>query len=283
MRFLTVLCKNGNRFLSGFDFRFYFSVIVIFLFVTSSVFAPYLALYNPEAIDLNLRLNPPTWLHPFGCDIYGRDLLSLALLGARQTLLIVIATVSLSTLIGLFAGLSAGYFGGLTDSLLMRCVDILMAFPGILLAMALASFLGPSLYNVILSICATGWTSTARLVRGQVLSIREREHITAARAIGLRSPRILLRHVLPFLWSPLLVSTTFSLSGVILIEASLSFLGLGANTSIPTWGGLLFQGRTVLEEAPFLSLIPGVLIAAVIFSFNFIGDVLRDHLDPKHQ
>ncbi len=279
----TGLLKNIVLNLSIKNIRFYFSSCVILIFVGVAIFAPILSFYDPEMIDLNQRLSTPTWSHPFGCDIYGRDLLTLTMLGARQTLIIVLSTVSLSTVIGLIAGIIAGYFRGFLDTAIMRFVDILMAFPGILLAMSLASFLGPSLNNVILSISATGWTSTARLVRGQVLSIREREHIAAARALGLQSPRILFRHVLPFLWSPLLVSTTFSLSGVLLIEASLSFLGLGANTSIPTWGGLLFQGRTVLEEAPFLSLIPGVLIATVIFSFNFIGDALRDRFDPRAQ
>ena len=156
-----------------------------------------------------------------------------------------------------------------------------MAFPGILLSMALASFLGPSVYNLILAITATGWTATARLSRAQVLSIKEREHVVAVNSLGASNLRILTHHILPFLWTPLFVSSTFSLSGVILTEASLSFLGLGANSSIPTWGGLLFQGRNVLEEAPFLSLIPGVLIATLILSFNFIGDILRDIFDPK--
>lgn len=264
------------------DMRFLFSLTVLFIFFIFVLFAHMLALQDPEAIDLNQRLSKPTWLHPMGCDIFGRDLFTLVVFGARQTFMIVLATVSLSTVVGVIAGVCAGYFRGLTDSIIMRFVDILMAFPGILLAMSLASFLGPSVNNIILAISATGWTSTARLVRSQVLSIREREHIVAARAIGASNPRILLHHILPFLWTPLLVSSTFSLSGVILIEASLSFLGLGANSSIPTWGGLLFQGRGVLEEAPFLSIIPGVLIATVILSLNFIGDILRDVLDPRH-
>ena len=156
-----------------------------------------------------------------------------------------------------------------------------MTFPGILLAMTLASILGPSVNNIIIAISATGWTATARLVRGQVLSLREREHITAARTLGCSSGHILVRHILPFLWTPLIVSTTFSLSGVILIEASLSFLGLGANSAIPTWGSLLFQGRTVLSEAPFLCMIPGVMIALLVWFFNFLGESLRDHLDPR--
>lgn len=262
--------------------RFIFALGILLFFVIAVVFAPILALQDPETMDLNQRLLKPNWHHPFGCDIFGRDLFTLVLFGARQTFIIVLATVSLSTSVGLVAGICAGYFRGITDSIIMRIVDILMAFPGILLAMSLASFLGPSINNIILAISATGWTSTARLMRSQVLTIREREHIVAARAIGASNFRILIHHILPFLWTPLLVSSTFSLSGVILIEASLSFLGLGANSTIPTWGGLLFQGRGVLEEAPYLSIIPGVLIATVILSLNFLGDILRDLLDPRH-
>ncbi len=264
------------------DIRFLFSLTVISIVLIFAIFANLLALQDPELINLSQRLSPPSFSHPMGCDIFGRDLFTLVVFGARQTFIIVLATVSLSTVLGIFAGILAGYFGGITDLIIMRAVDILMAFPGILLAMALASFLGPNVNNIIFAISATGWTSTARLVKAQVLSIREREHIFAAIAIGATSSRILKSHILPFLWTPLLVSSTFSLSGVILIEASLSFLGLGANSTIPTWGGLLFQGRSVLEEAPFLSVIPGVLIATVILSFNFIGDLLRDIFDPRH-
>lgn len=265
------------------DVRLIFSILIIFVFTFCALFANHLALQDPELMDLNLRLSRPSLQHPMGCDIFGRDLFTLVLFGARQTFIIVFASIGLSTFIGLIAGVIAGYFRGITETLIMRLVDILMAFPGILLAMSLASFLGPSVNNIILAISATGWTSTARLMRGQVLSIREREHVTAARSLGAKDSRILIRHILPFLWTPLLVSTTFSLSGVILIEASLSFLGLGANSSIPTWGGLLFQGRGVLEEAPFLSVIPGMLIAIVILSLNFIGDILRDVFDPKNK
>jgi len=263
------------------DIRFYFSVAILLIFLIFVLFAPQLALQDPESMDLNQRLTRPNWLHPMGCDIFGRDLFTLVVFGARQTFEIVLATVSLSTFVGVIAGVAAGYFRGFVEMVIMRVVDILMAFPGILLAMSLASFLGPSIHNIIFAISATGWTSTARLMRSQVLSLREREHVTAARAIGASNFRILVHHILPFLWTPLLVASTFSLSGVILIEASLSFLGLGANSSIPTWGGLLFQGRGVLEEAPFLSIIPGVLIATVILSLNFIGDILRDVLDPR--
>ena len=264
------------------DIRVLFSVTIIVLFLTSALLAPFLNLPDLEASNLSQRLLKPSWEHLFGCDLFGRDLFSLVLLGARQTLIIVVSTVFLSTSVGLLLGLIAGYFRGLFDMVIMRSIDILMAFPGMLLAMALAAFLGPSTYNIILAISITGWTSTARIVRGQVLSIREKEHVLAAHSLGAKPSRIIIHHVLPFLWTPLLVSTTFSLSGVILIEASLSFLGLGANSSIPTWGGLLFQGRGVLDEAPFLSMIPGVLIATVILSFNFLGDFLRDIFDPRN-
>ncbi len=270
-KFLSVL-KNP---------RFIFSISVLFILLFTAMFANQLALFDPENANLSQRLEKPSWSHFFGCDIHGRDLFSLVVLGARLTVFIVFATVTLSTSVGVIAGILAGYFRGLIDILIMRLVDILMAFPGILLAMALSAFLGPSIQNVIFAISITGWTSTARLVRAQVLAIREHERIVATQALGAKPLRILRWHILPFLWTPLLVSTTFSLSGVILIEASLSFLGLGVNTGIPTWGGLLYEGRSVLEEAPFLSIIPGALIVLVVLSINFLGDVLRDLLDPR--
>lgn len=273
--------NTSKRFKFLKDIRFLFSSIIILGFIILSIFTDALALHNPEFVELELRLAPPSSKYPLGCDLFGRDLWTLIVYGARQTFIIILATVTLSTFIGTFLGLIAGYFRGFLDTLIMRIVDILMAFPGILLAMSLSAFLGPSIKNVIFAISATGWTSIARLVRGQVMSLREREYVLASHSMGAKSWRILLHHILPFLWTPLFVTCTFALSGVILVEASLSFLGLGANTNIPTWGGLLHQGRSVLNEAPFLSIIPGLLIASAILAFNFMGDTLRDFFDPK--
>lgn len=259
---------------------------IIFSFLTISTFfftafmgESFLSLDSSEG-HLALKLCLPQRDHPLGCDFFGKDILYEMVQGTRISLYIAFLTVGLSTLIGTCAGLIAGYYKGLTDTIIMRVVDILMAFPGILLAMSLAALLGPNLNNLVIAISSTGWTSTARLVRGQVLSLSEREYIQAARAIGASSPRILFYHILPSLLTPLLVSISFSLSGVILIEASLSFLGLGAQGETPSWGALLNQGRTVLSEAPHLSIIPGMAIILIVLAFNFLGDGLRDHLDP---
>lgn len=255
----------------------------ILLFVmTITIFTKQLAPYSPDDMELSLRLAAPSWEHLFGCDLNGGDIFTSILYGARTSLYISFATVFLSLTIGIFVGLISGYFKGMVDTLFMRLVDILMAFPGILLAMSLASLMGPSINNVILAIAATGWTGTARLVRAQVLSISEREFVTASKAIGASNTRTMFKHIFPSTWSPLLVQATFSLSGVILVESSLSFLGLGAQDGPPSWGALLNQGRTVLTEAPHLSIFPGLCIMFIVLALNFLGDALRDILDPRH-
>jgi peptide/nickel transport system permease protein len=211
----------------------------------------------------------------------GRDLFDSLIFGAKTTLFIAISTVMLTSLLGTAIGLLAGYFQGFIDTLIMRAVDITLAFPGFLLNLALASLLGPSVNNIIFAIAATGWASFARLVRGQVLTLKQREYITAARMLGASHSRIIFRHILPAILSVIIVTTAFSLSTVILVEASISFLGLGAPDSAPTWGSLLNQGRKVLFEAPILSIMPGLMIMLTVLSFNFIGDALRDRFDPR--
>jgi peptide/nickel transport system permease protein len=263
------------------DSRIIFSFSIISIFIFSAIFGPLLLSQGIQEGDLSLKLCTPYPQHPFGCDLHGQDVLTEMILGSRISLYIAFFTVLLSTTIGIAAGLVSGFYKGFLDMFIMRFVDILMAFPGILLALSLSSLLGPSLHNLIISITATGWTSTARLVRGQVLSLSEREYVVAAKAIGASSFRTLVLHILPSLTTPLLVSTSFSLSGVILVEASLSFLGLGAQGETPSWGALLNQGRSALSEAPHLSIFPGTAILLVVLAFNFLGDALRDHLDPK--
>jgi len=247
----------------------------------TAVFAPWLAPFDPQDMDISLRLAPPSSAHWLGCDLNGGDVLTAMIYGARTSLYVGFLTVLLSLTIGVAVGLVAGYKRGAVDTIFMRLVDLLMAFPGILLAMALTALLGPSVHNVVLAIAATGWTSSARLVRGQVLSVAQRDFVVACRALGARDFRILFKHVFPATWSPLVVHATFSLSGVILIEASLSFLGLGAQDSAPSWGAILGQGRTVLMEAPHLSLAPGLAIMLIVLALNFLGDALRDTLDPR--
>jgi peptide/nickel transport system permease protein len=264
--------------------RMWFGATVTVTFATLAVLAPWLAPTAPDDMDIALRLVPPStaaagdWL---GRDLNGGSVLTAMLYGGRTSLSISILTVLLSVTLGAAIGLAAGYKRGAVDAVLMRTVDLLMAFPGILLAMALAAVMGPSMFNVILAISATGWTSSARLIRGQTLSVREREFVTASHALGATSWRVVLKHVFPATLSPLVVHATFSLSGVILVEASLSFLGLGAQDGPPSWGAMLNQGRTVLTEAPFLSVIPGIAIMLVVLALNFMGDALRDALDPR--
>lgn len=253
--------------------------VVIFV-VFCAIFAPLLAPYKVSNVDMSLRLAPPSAAHWLGVDTNGSDVLTSMLYGSRTTLFVAVMTVLLSLILGVTIGTVAGYAGKWTDSFLMRIVDILMAFPGILLALTLVSVLGPSLWSVIIAISATGWTSAARIARAQVMSVKERDHVMATRALGGNPLRLIRVHILPLIWTPIVVHATFAISGVIIVEASLSFLGLGPQDGAPTWGALLNQGRSVLEEAPHLSIVPGLAIMAVVLSLNFLGDALRDILDP---
>jgi peptide/nickel transport system permease protein len=261
--------------------RIWFGMAVLPAFIAMALLAPWLAPSAPDEMDVALRLLPPSAEHLLGMDINGGSVLTAMLYGARTSLYVGFLTVLLSVTVGVSIGLVAGYSRGLADTVLMRLVDLIMAFPGILLAMALAALMGPSLHNVVFAIAATGWTSSARLIRGQVLSIREREFVTASQALGATTGRIIWKHVFPATLSPLIVHATFSLSGVIIVEASLSFLGLGAQDGAPSWGAILGQGRSVLTEAPHLSVVPGVAIMLVVLALNFVGDALRDILDPR--
>jgi peptide/nickel transport system permease protein len=282
-RLVTAHARDAWRKFLG-NPRVWFGLTTLVVVVTLALLAPWIAPTGPEDMELALRLKPPSLAA--AADLLGRDLnggsvLTSMLYGARTSLYISFLTVLLSVTVGTAVGLIAGYKRGAYDMILMRFVDLLMAFPGILLAMALAALMGPSRHNVILAISATGWTSAARLIRGQTLSVREREFVQASVALGATDLRTIVRHVFPSTLSPLLVHATFSLSGVILVEASLSFLGLGANDGAPSWGAILGQGRTVLTEAPFLSIVPGAAIAMLVLALNFLGDALRDLLDPR--
>lgn len=263
--------------------RFIMGLTVIITLIFMAIFAPYISPYDLEQSDFMERLCPPSGKHWLGCDINGNDILTVMIYGARSSLYVGFLTVLLSLALGVSIGLISGYFRGMIDLILMRIVDVFMAFPGILLAMAISSLLGPSLNTVILAIAATGWTSAARIVRGQVLSIREREHVLAAKAIGVSHFKIMFMHIFPLTLSPLLVHATFSLSGVIIVEAGLSFLGLGAQGSdTMTWGGLLGQGSEIqLDQAPYITIVPGIAIFILVMGLNFLGDSLRDAFDEK--
>jgi peptide/nickel transport system permease protein len=254
---------------------------IVLLTVLAAAFGPSLTPYEPSAQTLAQRLEPPSRSHPFGLDELGRDILSRLVSGARISLFVGLAVVSVSSLVGMFLGSIAGYFGGAVDDVISRAIDILMAFPGILLAIALVAVLGPSLTNVILALCVIGWVGYARLVRGQALRARELEYVQAARALGASSARIVLRHVLPTAFPSVIVQATLGMAGAIIAEASLSFLGLGVQPPTPSWGTMLDAGRSHLFDAPHLTIFPGLAIATLVMGFNFLGDGLRDRIDPK--
>lgn len=256
---------------------------IVAVTVLLAVFGPWVTPYDPSRQELALRLERPSLAHPFGIDELGRDILSRVLSGARISLLVGLTVVSVSTLVGLALGLLGGYFGGVLDEIIGRVVDVLLAFPGILLAIALVAVLGPSLVNVVLALSVIGWVGYARLVRGQVLRIREFEYVQAARALGARTPRVLLRHVLPGTLPAVLVQATLGMAGAVIAEAALSFLGLGVQPPTPSWGTMLNGGRTHLLDAPHLTIFPGLAIALLVLGLNFLGDGLRDAIDPRRE
>jgi peptide/nickel transport system permease protein len=242
--------------------------------------APLVPGRGPFATDLDGALRGPSPGHLYGQDRLGRDILAQVAYGARASIAVALVVVAITALAGTAAGAAAGYFGGAADLLLMRVADIVLAFPGILLAIALAGVLGPNLGNLILALSAMGWVGYARLVRAQVLTLREREYVAAARAVGAGPARIIGRHILPNALSPVIVQATFSAAGVIIAESSLSFLGLGPQ-DVPTWGALLSQGANYLLYAPHIAFFPGLFIMVTVLSLNLVGDALRDSLDPR--
>ncbi len=256
-------------------------MILILGVAAIALLAPLLAPYTIHAQDLSNRLLGSSLSHPLGLDELGRDILSRLMYGARTSLLVGLSVVSVSLVFGTAVGCLAGYRGGLTDEVIMRLVDVLLAFPGILLAIAMVAVLGPGLNHLIFALCAIGWVSYTRLARAQVLKIREIEYVSAARALGGSAPRILVRHLLPNILGPMIVQATFGIAGVILSEASLSFLGLGIQPPFPSWGSMLRSGTEHILQAPHLTIYPGTAIAATVLGFNFLGDGLRDLLDPR--
>jgi peptide/nickel transport system permease protein len=254
--------------------------VVVILAALAALLAPWVSPYDPSAQELALRLEPPSWSHPLGLDELGRDMLSRVLMGARVSFTIGLIVIGVSALAGLTLGAIAGYFGGWIDDALSRIMDVLLAFPGILLAIALVAVLGPSLTNVVFALTVIGWVGFARLARGQVLRIRELEFVQAARAMGALTVRVLARHVVPSTLATMVVQATLGMATVIISEASLSFLGLGVQPPTPSWGTMLSYGKAHLLEAPHLTVFPGLAIAVLVLGFNFLGDGLRDALDP---
>ena len=264
-----------------------FGLVVVAMVAFTAVFAPALSPFDPLEQDIGQRLKEPGWqdaqgrAHQLGTDHLGRDILARIIYGSRIALMVGLSAVLISGLLGMAIGLVAGYFGGRVDDFFMRLADIQLAFPFILLAIAVIGVLGPSLRNIIVVIGVSSWVVYARVVRGEVLSIREREFVQAAIAFGSRDGRILLRHVLPNAFTPWLVVATLDMARVIVIESALSFLGLGVQPPTPTWGGMLADGRVYLSTAWWLATFPGLAILVTVLGINLFGDGLRDTLDPR--
>lgn len=264
-----------------------FGTSILTLVILTALVAPWLASYDPNDQSLRRRLIPPvwsvkgTWNHLLGTDHLGRDLFSRIVYGARISLLVGFSTVLISGTLGVFLGLLAGYYGGKFETVIMRLVDIQLAFPFVLLAISVVAVVGAGLKNVIIVLGIAGWMVYARIVRGEVLTMREREFIEASRAIGVQDHKILLYHVLPNVLAPVIVITTFSVANVIILEAALSFLGVGVEPSIPSWGNMLYDGREYLSTAWWMATFPGLAIMLTVLGINLIGDWLRDALDPR--
>jgi len=255
--------------------------VLVVAFVAAALLAPALAPHDPTEQLLERRLDGPSAAHLFGLDELGRDVLSRLLHGARVSLAVALSVVGLAALLGTALGTVAGYLGGRVDSLLMRATDVFLAFPGILLAIALVAVLGPALSHLVLALVVFGWVDYARLVRGQVLQLREREFVLAARALGVPGRQVVVRHLLPSLLPVLVVQASLGMAGAILAEAGLSFLGLGLQPPTPSWGAMIDAGRAHLLDAPHLALAPGAAIFLTVMGLNFLGDGLADRLDPR--
>jgi peptide/nickel transport system permease protein len=255
-------------------------VIIVLVVVLMAVAGPLITPFDPAAQELALRLEGPTMTHWFGLDELGRDVLARVLSGARISLIVGLVVVGVSSTVGTLLGAVAGYFGGRVDEIISRVIDILLAFPGLLLAIALVAVLGPSLINVVFALSIIGWVGYARVVRSQALRVRELEYVLAARASGATTPRVLLRHLVPAVLPAVSVQATLGMGGAILSEAALSFLGLGVQPPTPSWGTMLSYGRAHLLDAPHVTIFPGLAIAVLVLGFNFLGDGLRDRLDP---
>lgn len=256
---------------------------LLLILVALSVAAPLIVRHDPYTTDLRAYRKPPSWDHLLGTDSAGRDVLSRLLYAGRVSLSVGLVAVSIYVVIGVVLGGLAGYYGGWVDSLIMRLADVVLAFPSLIIIIVMVSLLGPSIYNVMLVIGVLGWPPIARLVRGNFLSLREREFVIAAEAIGAGNRRIIFRHVLPNTLAPVIVAASFGMAQAILLEAGLSFIGLGVQPPTPSWGNMLndAQSVSVLRSMPWLWLPPGVMIAVTVLSVNFIGDGLRDALDPR--
>ena len=256
-------------------------LVILCIIIAIAILAPVIAPYSPVEQHLEDRLQPPSSKYLFGTDELGRDILSRVLYGTQIALRVGVLVALISAAIGVTLGLISGYYGGIVDEVIMRIVDIVWSFPSLILALAIVSILGPGLINAMVAIALTMWASYARIVRGETLSVREELYIEAARAIGESDIRILFSYILPNVMSSILVLITYNIPSAIIVAASLSFLGLGAQPPTPDWGLMLSTARTYLTIAPWYSIFPGVAIMITVLAFNFIGDGLRDAIQPE--
>ncbi|HYX53656.1 MAG TPA: ABC transporter permease [Candidatus Limnocylindrales bacterium] len=257
-------------------------MVLVAVFVMFALFAPWIAPQDPSRIELSTRLHGPSAAHWFGTDELGRDIFSRVIYGAQISMLVGSSVVAGSLLLGLIVGSLAGYYGGAADKFFNVIVmNAFLSFPGILLAIAFVAFLGPGIFNLIFALCIGGWVGYARLVRGQVLAVKEREFVEAARALGASDWRIVTRHILPNVIQPVIVQAAIGMAGAVLAEATMSFLGLGVPPPTASWGSMLNDGRIHLFDAPHLVVFPALAVMLAVLSFNFIGDALRDYMDPR--
>lgn len=258
-----------------------FGLVIIGLMFICALFAPLIATHDYAKQDLPSMLQPPSKAHLFGTDEFGRDIFSRVIYGSRVSIKVGFLAVGISLLTGLFFGSIAGYYGRLLDSVICALIDIALAFPMTLLAIAIIAVLGPGLFNVCLAIALSSWGSFARIARGQFLSLKNQEFVEAARILGYSDARIIFRHILPNSLAPLVVLTTLEVPKAIIVEATLSFLGLGIQPPLPSWGSIMSSGRSFLFHAPWITIFPGVMIILIVMGFNLLGDALRDSLDPR--
>ncbi len=271
-RFVRVLRRNA---------MFILGLIIVLGVTFAAVFAPLIAPFDPNELHLDAILKAPCAEFPLGTDRLGRDVLSRLLYGGRVSLWVGFVAVGISISIGALLGLVSGYFGGLVDEIVMRFVDIMLCFPSFFLILAVVAFLEPSLFNIMVVIGLTSWMGVARLVRAETLTLREREFVSAARLAGTSTWRIMTRHILPNAMAPVTISAILGIGGAILIESGLSFLGLGVQPPQASWGNMLMDGKSVIEEASWLSLFPGLAILITVLGYNLLGENLRDFLDPR--
>jgi peptide/nickel transport system permease protein len=257
-------------------------MVLVAIFVILALFAPWIAPQDPARIDLASRLQPPSRSHWFGTDELGRDILSRVIFGARISMLVGASVVIGSLAIGLIVGSIAGYYGGWADKLFsVVLMNAFLSFPGILLAIAFVAFLGAGIFNLIFALCLGGWVGYARLVRAQVLAVREKEFVEAARALGAGDWRIITRHIIPNIIQPVIVQAAIGMAGAVLAEATMSFLGLGVPPPTASWGSMLNDARAHLFDSPHIVLFPAIAVMLAVLSFNFIGDALGDYMDPR--